>query len=88
MLTLLLYFSVMKAWGDSDNDQKINSTEVQAFLANEDAFKAMTGCLPTKVVISKVIALVKGYENGNDATIIELDELKAIKKSGFCNCLC
>ena len=78
----------MKAWGDSDNDQKINSTEVQAFLANEDAFKAMTGCLPTKDVIGKVMALVKGYDTNGDWKIVEFGELKAIKDSGFCNCLC
>ena len=87
MLTFLLFFSVMKSWGDSNDDQTIDLAEVEAFLGDEEAFKSMTGCLPTKDVIAKVMALVKGYDNG-DLTKIEFDELKAIKDSGFCNCLC
>ena len=79
----------MKAWGDSDNDQKIDWAEVQAFCADEVAFKAMTGCLPSDDgVIARVIALVKGYDNDGDWMTIQFDELKAIKESGFCNCLC
>ena len=76
----------MKKWGDANDDGKIDAEEVGAFLYS-DKFKEMTNCEATDPVIAKVAALAKAYD-ANDDSLIQLNELQAIKDSGFCDCLC
>ena len=47
----------------------------------------MTNCEATDPVIAKVAALAKAYD-ANEDSLIQLNELQAIKDSGFCDCLC
>ena len=77
----------MEKWGDADGNGIIDVEEVKAFL-DSDEFKKMTNCEATPPVKAKVTALAMAYAYANGDNIIDLNELQAIKDSGFCNCLC